>query len=74
MCLAMHPHLKTVIKLAGDMVIALDIKNQQSAAHQGYYKDVRHKILRDSSEKTKFYQEDLAGNLVRVSQKEWGRK
>lgn len=70
----MTKRLKMVIRLAGDMVIALDAKSNQSPVHQGHYKDVWRKILRDADANTKFFQEDSAGNLVRVSQKEWGRK
>lgn len=65
--------LKMVFKLSGNMVVALDASSQQSPAHQGHYRDVKQKILRDADEKTRFFQEDAAGDLVRVTKKQWGQ-
>jgi hypothetical protein len=70
----MAHRLRMVIKLAGDMVIAIGQDGRQSPSHQGPFADVKLKIVHDANDKTKFFQEDAAGDLVRVSKEQWGRK
>jgi hypothetical protein len=46
--------IKTVIRVRNDMVMVFDNKGEQIPEYQGYYEDVKEKILADAPEGTLF--------------------
>ena len=46
--------IKTVIRVRNNMVMVFDSKGEQIPEYQGYYEDVKEKILSDAPEGTLF--------------------
>lgn len=66
--------IKTVIRINNDMVMVFDEKGEEMPEYQGYFKDVKDRILEDARQDSVF--KHWFGYLLKpetVSRKSWGK-
>lgn len=64
--------IKSVIRCRNDMVIVFDEKGKQVSEYQGYYNDVREKILKNTPPDTHFSREyEGESDLIHIPREEW---
>ena len=64
--------IKSVIRCRNDMVIVFDEKGKQVFEYQGYYNDVREKILKNTRPDTQFSHEcEGEPDLIHIPREDW---
>jgi hypothetical protein len=64
--------IKSVVRCSNDLVMVFDEKGEQVPEYQGYYRDVRENILRDTPPDAAFsHFFDTVPGLEDVSREDW---